>query len=165
MRGKSSFQAVNLGPIKSRLHDKSNGDELKTSATVYRLCMAMLYKQGRCSLKGEFPSHLSTQNCTWKPSLVINEPKRRKSCFIFMRHPQNASLHFSNELGIKALGLSTYFCLSIAIDVSNLNNHLLRSAVFFGSKSLIPTPPPFPKGWHSMLHLARQYFLLWLSLY
>jgi hypothetical protein len=33
----------------------------------------MLYKQGYCSLRGEFPSHLSTQNRTWDPSLQMSQ--------------------------------------------------------------------------------------------
>ena len=69
MLGRRSFQPTNLGLIKSHLHKMFRGDVLKTSATVFCLCLAMLYKQGCCSLNGKVPNHLSYQNLTWDPCL------------------------------------------------------------------------------------------------
>ena len=81
MRERSSFQATNLGPIKSRLHEMFRGDVPKPLAIVSCLYLAMIYKQRYCSFRGDYPNHLSSQNLTWNPTLIVKDPKPRKSCF------------------------------------------------------------------------------------
>ena len=60
----------------------------------------------------------------------------------------------------------TYFllrsCCHTPSSVKSLNSHLLRSAVFFASRSWIPSPH-WSFGRHSTLHLASLYFFFSLS--
>jgi hypothetical protein len=62
-------------------HERFGGDVLRASATVIYLSLTILYRQGYYSLKVEFPNHLSSQNLTCEPSLIIKVPKCKHSRF------------------------------------------------------------------------------------
>lgn len=97
MRGNKLLHAANLGPIKSLYQEKLGGEELRTSSTVVYLCLKMLYKQGYCSRSVRLPNHLSTQNLTCEPSLIMKDPNQRKPCLTFMRLTQKYEFHISNR--------------------------------------------------------------------
>lgn len=157
--GNKLFQAVNLCAIRSLHQLMFNGEVPNTSATVSCLWWAMLYKQGYCSRNIEFLYHLSSQNLTCVPSLIMKVPNRRNSCFAFIRLAQKCEfpfLHWTCESGLEPRYLLRSISCQVPSVASNLKSHLLSNAVFLISKSWIPRSP-WSLGWHKILHLARRY--------
>src|SRR6266498_2102560 len=85
MRESKSFHATNLGPIKDCLHDMFGSAPLRTSAMVTNFFRTILYNLGYWSLSAWFPSQVSSQKRTCDPLLILKVPKRRKSCFTFIK--------------------------------------------------------------------------------
>src|SRR5438105_6228124 len=88
MRNSNSFHATNLGPNKDRLQEMFGCAVDRTSAMVTNFFLAMLYNPGYWSFSARFPSQVSSQNRTCDPLLILKVPKRRKSCFTFIRLDQ-----------------------------------------------------------------------------
>jgi hypothetical protein len=66
----------------SLLHDIFGGEVSNTLASMSLLCRTMLYKDEYCSGSMALPSHLSSQNLIFDPSLLEKEPYGKKNFFI-----------------------------------------------------------------------------------
>src|SRR6266498_4449693 len=88
MRESNSLQATNLGLKRDRLQEMFGCSDAITSAMVMIFFLTMLYNPGYWSFSARFPSHLSSQNRTCDPLLTLKVPKRRKSCFTFIKLDQ-----------------------------------------------------------------------------
>src|SRR5437016_7176520 len=88
MRNSNSFHATNLDPNKDRLQEMFGCAFVKTSAMVMNFFLTMLYNPRYWSFSARFPSHMSSQKRTCDPLLTLKVPKRRKSCFTFIRLDQ-----------------------------------------------------------------------------
>ena len=162
IRESNSFCSTSLDPIKDRLQEIFGCAIARTSAMVMNFFLTMLYSLGYWSFSGWFPSHLSSQKRTCVPLFILKVPKRRKSCFTFIKLDQkyeSPGFHstWTNGWDTRYLFLSN--CYHIPSEVNNLNNHLLKRAMFLILRSWIPRPP-WSLGWHRIFHLARWYFLL-----
>src|SRR5436189_2159294 len=92
----------------------------------------------------------------------MKEPKRRKSCFTFIKLDQKCeSPGFQSTCtkGLEAKYLLRSNCCQVPSVVSSLNSHLLKRAMFLRFRSCIPSPP-WSFGWERMLHLTRRYIFL-----
>jgi hypothetical protein len=103
---------------------------------------------------------LSSQNLTFEPSLIKKVLKRRNSFLTFIRLAQKCEsplFHCTCESGLDPRYLLRNSCFQFPFVMSSWSNHLLRSALFFMSKSWIPRTP-WSLGWYNVLHFARWYF-------
>jgi hypothetical protein len=144
IRGIISFHATNFSPIRSLRQEKIKGEELSTCATVACLCHTIWYRHGYWSLKDDVPNHWSSQNLIWVPFLIENFPNCKKLLFTFMRPAQKwelPSFQKACDSGLAPRYLLRINCYQVPSVVSNLNNHLLNNAMFWISRSWIPSPP------------------------
>ena len=144
MRESNSFHATNLDPNKVRLQEMLGCDVVRTAAMVMCLFLVILYNPGYWSFKAFAPSHVSSQNLTCDPLLILKVPKRRKSCFTFISLDQKCEspgFHstYASGLDLRYLFLSN--CCHFPSVVRSLNNHLLSRALFFTLRSMMPKPP------------------------
>src|SRR5438128_1089364 len=87
-RESSSLQATSFGPKRDRLQEIFGCSDAITSAMVINFFLTMLYNPGYWSFSARFPSHLSSQNRTCDPLFTLKVPKRRNSCFTFIKLDQ-----------------------------------------------------------------------------